>query len=221
MAGRLNASGLCVDGNSPHPYGKDIPMSQHPKSELLVVHLWSVFLSVVLFAIHTTILFGIADTLRHLAPASGHITHVDLSGPLVIMAAFIILFLTHLLEGAIWAFFLWRKQLLGTFGEAIYFSLTSFSAVGYGDVVLRPPWRAIGAIMAVNGLLLFGCLTAVLFVVIRAIWRVLEEGAPYDFSFTDSAILSKAAFRLASEVKLELRTISRRCPSIVVARNRV
>ncbi len=149
-------------------------MSHHPKRELLVVHLWSVFLSIVLFAIHTVILFGIADSLKGLSNMRGHITHVDLSGPLVIMAAFVVLFLTHLLEGAIWAWFLWRKRLLSTFGEAIYFSLTSFSAVGYGDVVLRPPWRAIGAIMAVNGLLLFGCSTAFLFVVMQGIWRLME-----------------------------------------------
>lgn len=149
-------------------------MVHHHRRDLLVVHFWSVLLSILLFAIHTTILFGIADSLKDLANRAGRIGHLGLSGPLVILVAFIILFLTHLLEGAIWAWFLWQKRLLDSFGEAIYFSLTSFSAVGYGDVVLRPPWRAIGAMMAVNGLLLFGCSTAFLFVVMQQIWKLME-----------------------------------------------
>lgn len=45
---------------------------------------------------------------------------------------------------------------------AVYFSTASFTTVGYGDIVLEPDWRIIGAIESANGLLLFGWSTAFL-----------------------------------------------------------
>lgn len=45
---------------------------------------------------------------------------------------------------------------------ALYFSTVSFTTVGYGDIVLEPGWRLVGAIESVNGLLLFGWSTAFL-----------------------------------------------------------
>ena len=45
---------------------------------------------------------------------------------------------------------------------ALYFSTASFTTIGYGDVVLGPDWRLIGAIEGANGLLLFGWSTAFL-----------------------------------------------------------
>jgi hypothetical protein len=45
---------------------------------------------------------------------------------------------------------------------ALYFSTVSFTTVGYGDIVLEPGWRLVGAIESANGLLLFGWSTAFL-----------------------------------------------------------
>ncbi len=45
---------------------------------------------------------------------------------------------------------------------ALYFSTASFTTVGYGDIVLSPHWRLVGAIESANGLLLFGWSTAFL-----------------------------------------------------------
>lgn len=49
---------------------------------------------------------------------------------------------------------------LPDFESALYFSATSFTTLGYGDVVLDPKWRLFGAIERANGLLLFGWSTA-------------------------------------------------------------
>jgi hypothetical protein len=38
------------------------------------------------------------------------------------------------------------------------------------DVVLPPPWRVIGSLIAITALLKFGCSTAFLFVVIQDVW---------------------------------------------------
>jgi hypothetical protein len=51
---------------------------------------------------------------------------------------------------------------LPDFEAALYFSTTSFTTIGYGDVVLDHKWRLLGAIEGANGLLLFGWSTAFL-----------------------------------------------------------
>jgi len=49
----------------------------------------------------------------------------------------------HILEILLWtAFYRWRC--LSTWESAFYFSATSYSTVGYGDVVLQPVWRLLG-----------------------------------------------------------------------------
>jgi hypothetical protein len=57
---------------------------------------------------------------------------------------------------------------------ALYFSTTSFTTIGYGDVVLARRWRLMGAIEGANGLLLFGWSTAFLISITSRV-RVLEH----------------------------------------------
>ena len=63
---------------------------------------------------------------------------------------------------------------LPDFETALYFSTSSFTTVGYGDVVLDRHWRLLGAIEGANGLLLFGWSTAFLFSVTSRM-RALEH----------------------------------------------
>jgi hypothetical protein len=48
---------------------------------------------------------------------------------------------------------------------AFYLSAQSFTALGYGDVLLSERWRLLGPLEAINGLLFFGLSTAVLFAI--------------------------------------------------------
>lgn len=63
---------------------------------------------------------------------------------------------------------------LPDFESALYFSTTSFTTLGYGDIVLGRKWRLFGAIEGANGLLLFGWSTAFLFSVTGRM-RTLEH----------------------------------------------
>jgi MFS family permease len=80
---------------------------------------------------------------------------------LLVVALLGIVFL-HTLE--IWAYAALYMGLgvLDGLEPALYFSTVSFTSLGYGDIVLGPEWRILGAIEAANGLILFGWSTAFL-----------------------------------------------------------
>src|SRR4051794_6589700 len=73
-----------------------------------------------------------------------------------------ILLLLHLIEAGVWAGFYQVSGLLPDLEASLYFSLTSYTTVGYGDVVLPRPWRLLGPIQAAVGILMFGWSTGVM-----------------------------------------------------------
>ena len=141
-----------------------------PPASLWKVYFTGIALSAALFAFHTWVIFETAVLLTLTATEAIRLVGVHVAGPLLILGSFSILFITHLLEAAVWALVFWRIRQFPTFGEGMYFAGTSLTALGYGDVVLRAPWRGLGPLMATNGLLMFGCSTAFLFFVIQHIW---------------------------------------------------
>lgn len=72
------------------------------------------------------------------------------------------LFLTHTIE--VWAFAVSYVALgaIPDFQTALYFSTTTFTTIGYGDVVISDDWRLYGSIEGAVGLVLFGWSTAFL-----------------------------------------------------------
>ena len=68
-----------------------------------------------------------------------------------------------------WAAFFWKSGHLTSLDDGWYFACASHTALGYGDVVLTKPWRSLGPICAINGLLNFGCSTAALFLVLQGL----------------------------------------------------
>ena len=69
----------------------------------------------------------------------------------------------------IWAlYFLWSDA-LGDLETAMYFSLISFTTLGFGDIVLARPHRLLSGLLAANGLVLFGLTAAELLDLIRCL----------------------------------------------------
>ena len=83
------------------------------------------------------------------------------------------LLLLHLAEAVVWALFFVLVGGLPDFESAAYFSLTSYTTVGYGDVVLPAPWRLLGPLEAAAGVLMLGWSTGILVAVIGIIYRQL------------------------------------------------
>lgn len=67
----------------------------------------------------------------------------------------------------LWALTFWVLGAFQTMEEALYFSMVTFTTLGYGDVLMPQRWRILGAMAAANGLLNFGLLTALLVEALR------------------------------------------------------
>ena len=91
----------------------------------------------------------------------------------VMIATVAVLMAAHLCEVAIWsaAYALVDAAPEGT--DHLYFAFVNFTTLGYGDVVPVPRWRLLGPMTAMNGVLLFGWSTAVIFEVLSL---TLERG---------------------------------------------
>ena len=80
------------------------------------------------------------------------------------------LLLLHLAEAIVWALFFMAAGLLPQLEAAVYFSLTSYTTVGYGDLLLKEPWRLLGPIEAAVGILMLGWSTGLLVALITRIY---------------------------------------------------
>jgi len=83
----------------------------------------------------------------------------------VMMIVSLVTALVHLTQIALWALAILMCGETSTFANAFYFSAQNYTALGYGDFILSEPWRLLGPLEAINGLLLFGLSTAVMFAV--------------------------------------------------------
>jgi hypothetical protein len=72
------------------------------------------------------------------------------------------LIIFHALEVVTWAHFYIWQHCFPDRETAYYYSLMSYTTVGYGDVVIASPWRLMGGMEAMAGVLLFGWSTACL-----------------------------------------------------------
>ena len=85
------------------------------------------------------------------------------AGALWVMLRFFLALVTlHLLEAVVWAEFYFMQHCFPDRETAFYFSLQSYTTVGYGDVVISHSWRLMGGLEAMSGVLLFGWSTAML-----------------------------------------------------------
>lgn len=75
--------------------------------------------------------------------------------------------LAHTFEVWIWAFVLMATGAVTGLEPAVYFSLVSFTTLGFGDITLSTEWRLMSALIGANGFLLFGWSTAYMVELIR------------------------------------------------------
>jgi hypothetical protein len=85
----------------------------------------------------------------------------------VMVLTAVTLMVAHTLEILVWALLYAIVDVVPNHGEPIYFAFVNYTTLGYGDILPVQSWRLMGPMAAMNGILLFGWSTAVLFEVLR------------------------------------------------------
>lgn len=123
--------------------------------------------------IHGLFMMGINSTLEwrlaRFGRAKGHIDKGVLVSLLTLW-----MFLAIIIEVWIWALLYLYDPLITTLPDletAFYFSMVTFTTLGYGDVVLTGQWRTLASIQAANGVIIFGWTTALIFYFIQRIYK--------------------------------------------------
>lgn len=102
----------------------------------------------------------------------------SLGGELLIARLVSTLLLLHLADAIVWALFFVLAGALPDIELAAYFSLTSYTTVGYGDVLLPPRWRLLGPLESAVGVLMLGWSTGILVAAIAMIHGRPTERIP-------------------------------------------
>lgn len=87
--------------------------------------------------------------------------------PSVMVGTMSVLMAAHVCEVAVWALAYLIVDAVPKGTGLLYFAFVNYTTLGYGDVVPLPDWRLLGPLTAMNGVLMFGWSTAVMFEVLR------------------------------------------------------
>lgn len=82
----------------------------------------------------------------------------------------LLLFFATLLETFWWAATYVVLEAMQPFETALYFSMVTYTTLGYGDMTLNEQWRLLSSFQAANGVLIAGWSTALLFALIQKIY---------------------------------------------------
>jgi Ion channel len=119
-------------------------------------------INISLHALVMTIVVRVAQTVS---------TKKKLQSSLFLIAVMIptvsLLMTTHALEVIVWSFAYSIVDAAPPDANLVYFAFVNYTTLGYGDVLPVERWRLLGPMTAMNGVLLFGWSTAVIFEVLR------------------------------------------------------
>jgi hypothetical protein len=116
-------------------------------------------------AIHALAMIAVIGAAR--SASTRHLSRPSLRLVVVMIATVSVLMVSHLIEIAVWALAYLLVAAAPEGADRLYFAFVNFATLGYGDVVPVPRWRLLGPMAAMNGVLLFGWSTAVIFQVLR------------------------------------------------------
>ena len=85
----------------------------------------------------------------------------------VMVATVSVLMAAHVSEVLVWSLAYAIFDAAPQGADRVYFAFVNYTTLGYGDVTPVARWRLLGPMTAMNGVLLFGWSTAVIFQVLR------------------------------------------------------
>jgi hypothetical protein len=127
-------------------------------------------ISICNIVIHALVMTAVVRV-AHRAPARST-THPAALLISVMVATVSVLMAAHACEVLVWSLAYGIVDAAPADTDLVYFAFVNYTTLGYGDVTPVQHWRLLGPLTAMNGVLLFGWSTAVIFEVLR---RTMES----------------------------------------------
>ena len=139
--------------------------------------------SVINIMIHALVTVGVVGIVRAAGPR--HTERPRLHLMLVMVGTAAALMVAHTLEVFVWVL---TDAIVGAApagSDLLYFAFVNYTTLGYGDITPVQAWRLIGPMTAMNGILMFGWSTALLFEVLRKTLEHLASIGTPGLSYSD------------------------------------
>jgi Ion channel len=130
-------------------------------------------ISVCNIAIHAMVMVAVIQVARIVSESATSRQSLRLTAVMGATAA--VLMAAHLAEVLVWSFAYAFIGVAPPGTDLVYFAFVNYTTLGYGDVIPLEHWRLLAPMTAMNGVLLFGWSTAVIFEVLRATMRRESE----------------------------------------------
>lgn len=137
----------------------------------------NISIGLIIIAITVTIqAYGSSFWMRHISKGITSLSKKELDQKsvklLVTTAAFLLLL--NFSEAFIWGLLYYLLPGITEFEnleKAIYFSLVTFTSLGYGDITISSSNRILAGFEAMNGILLLGWSTTMMYSVMQYVWK--------------------------------------------------
>ena len=129
--------------------------------------------SVCNITIHALVMTAVARVAQRMG--SKNISHPSLLLACVMIATVLVLMVAHTCEVAVWALAYLLVNAAPAGSGLLYFAFVNYTTLGYGDILHVKDWQILGPMTAMNGVLLFGWSTAVIFEVLRRTMARIES----------------------------------------------
>ena len=125
----------------------------------------SIAVSICNIAIHAIVMAAVLWVAR--AASERATSHQSLRLIAIMTATVSVLMAAHIAEVILWSFAYAIIGVAPPGTNLIYFAFVNYTTLGYGDVTPLQRWHLLGPMTAMNGVLLFGWSTAVIFAVLQ------------------------------------------------------
>lgn len=101
--------------------------------------------------------------------------HILISGTIMTAGLVLLLFGVAVVESGFYAVTFVKVGAMPDFESALYFSVVTFTTLGYGDLVVDEPWRLLTAAEGINGLMMFGWTTGLIVAVLTRLAQARRD----------------------------------------------